>query len=64
MPVTARTFSFKPLRRATMAEASRDGRREGFGLGPLPQIWEVEILKVNAGDYHRVGDRVILELVS
>lgn len=54
------TFSFEPLRRCFKAEERREYRREGFGLKPLSEIWEVKVTE--SRDYHRVGDIVILEL--
>ncbi len=56
MPVNVRKFSFKALRRAYTAERNT--------VGLMGELWEIEVLRVNPGDYHKPGDIVIIELVA
>ncbi len=57
MPDVKPRFSFTPVRRALEAEKVRAARDQHGG-----PIYEVKVTAVVAGDYHRVGDYVILEM--
>lgn len=59
MPKTTSRFWYTALRRAYMAEERRAEREEHGG-----ELWEVKITSAMAGDYHRSGDVVIVEMAS
>lgn len=51
-------FACSPSRRCEIAEIRRAERGETGG----GEIWEAKVVESSGGDYHRVGDIVIVEL--